>query len=215
MDVSDWHLGLRAWNVGEPPTNDGHPLSALEAELTACLEELYRNPPSGPLLGPDGILPALVASALPNLVEAHPALAERAFVALADETLGRREGDILDALSDAIRDHARTLDWTALAKRTSNEVSLGIIGINLAVGTGTFRCVVTTFWAIATAARAGLSIAPRERSAELFSFEREVKVTCAGYIEDSLLPLQPTRLEKHLFADMLKARRRQSAPQPE
>ena len=195
QDPSDWHLGLRAWNLGQPP-KAGKALEPDEQALTKLLVHAAIENLTGALLGPQAILAGLVHAWLPNLV--MPNDPEFDLTPLERRDLADLEREI-HLESESL--NSSSLRGNALRQGVADSVADGIVGINLVLDGGRIRGVVSTFWAINAAARCGFPLAPRERLVTLRSFAKEVLLATESGLDSS-------RLSRHINAEIKKGLRR-------
>jgi hypothetical protein len=204
---NSWHLNLRAWNAGTPSFPLEPALSPLEIELTDFLVSLQAVVLPSPLLGPNGSLAPAVERMCPLILESGKGNAGDVLVALNDldlDVVGEYVETFLESALLALDSETVPGAISRLIQECAAVIAEGAVAINLVAPPSPFLGVVTCGWIVATAARVGQVVVLRERPLSLVALQREVQLSCLELNNG----LRPTRLASHIYADMLKGKRR-------
>lgn len=207
MANNSWHLNLRAWNAGTPVFPLELALSPLEIELTDFLLSLQTAVLPSPLLGPNGSLAPALERMCPLILDSVTRKTGEVLEALQDHDLdvvGEYVETFLKSASLALDSETVTKAISLVIQECAAVIAEGAVAINLVAPQSPFLGVVTCGWIVATAARVGQVVVLRERSLSLVALQREVQLSCLELNNG----LRPTRLASHIYADMLKGKRR-------
>lgn len=211
MVATEWHLGLRAWNVGHPPFPDEPELVPLEQELTDFLVALQDDPPSAPLVGRDGTLGPAIESGVVQILEQEGEYAAAVVGLLARPDLEQLFAPLDGELDDCVHQLGSDKDDRVRRKLLADiakPLAAGAILVNSTIGLTPFSGVVTTGWLVAAAARCSARLPLRERIPILSSLEQEVRLACDAVSEGLNPDPAALRLAQFVHATMVRGESR-------